>query len=281
MLKLDILAALPPSLKRVAHDITQIVQDSIRLTTHTVDESHLPMGASKIGGLPDLPSNVAWPVWQSLPMSFIAQVQLAEVRVADHTHTLPTDGILWFFYDAQQQTFGADPNDRGGWQVLYAPGNTHLQRATAPTTLPSASIFKACAVTVTREATLPQQPALFLPHFDWTSDEQAAYEAFLATFPSPADHASVHHRILGHPDQLQDDMRLQCALASHGIRDINDPRADALKQTVSNWLLLLQIDSDEQAGMRWADNGMLYYWIEQEPLHNRNFADVWLVLQSE
>jgi hypothetical protein len=33
--------------------------------------------------------------------------------------------------------------------------------------------------------------------------------------------------------------------------------------------------------MRWANNGMLYYWIEQDALSARRFDGTWLVLQSE
>jgi hypothetical protein len=33
--------------------------------------------------------------------------------------------------------------------------------------------------------------------------------------------------------------------------------------------------------MRWANNGMLYYWIEQANLAARRFDTTWLVLQSE
>jgi len=45
--------------------------------------------------------------------------------------------------------------------------------------------------------------------------------------------------------------------------------------------LLLQIDSDENAGMRWGDEGMLYYWMKRDDLQRQRFDTTWLVLQSE
>ena len=122
---------------------------------------------------------------------------------------------------------------------------------------------------------------MLLPDLDWTNDERKQYEEFLAKYPSAADRAAVHHRLLGHPDELQDDMHLQCALMSHGISSVNDPRAAQVAQTALDWRLLLQIDSDEQAGMEWGNDGMIYYWIEQDALRAQRFENVWMVLQSE
>jgi len=76
-------------------------------------------------------------------------------------------------------------------------------------------------------------------------------------------------------------MRLQCQLISHGVTDTNDPQYDALAQDARNWQLLLQVDSDEQAGMHWANTGMLYYWITSADLQAHAFEHCWLVLQSE
>ncbi|MFL5691417.1 MAG: DUF1963 domain-containing protein [Ktedonobacteraceae bacterium] len=45
--------------------------------------------------------------------------------------------------------------------------------------------------------------------------------------------------------------------------------------------MLLQVDSDEQAGMHWANTGMLYYWITSADLQSHAFEHCWLVLQSE
>jgi uncharacterized protein YwqG len=48
-----------------------------------------------------------------------------------------------------------------------------------------------------------------------------------------------------------------------------------------DWQLLFQVDSDDQAGMRWGDAGMLYYWIRKADLKKEDFSNAWLVLQSD
>jgi len=189
--------------------------------------------------------------------------------------------MLWFFYDAQQQTFGDNPTDKGCWCVLFREELTGLQRTTPPAPLPTSSQFKACSIKFANEITLSQYPKLDVANFDWTDEEQKHYETLLSTFPNPEDHAAIHHRLLGNPDTLQDDMRLQCQLVSHGITDDSDPRAAEIAKGARDWLLLLQIDSDEHAGMRWGNAGMLYYWVKRDDLHAQHFDATWLVLQSE
>lgn len=274
-------AFIEAGLSRLVKDIDLVSRLSIRLFTTPVAESSLRIGTSKLGGVPDLPSGLTWPQWKDLPQSFIAQIHLDDIRPYDTNRLLPQSGMLWFFYDAQQQTFGADPTDLGGWRVLFSNDLTALQRVSAPAKLPASSRFQACSLGFASEITLSQQPQLELSNFDWTDAEQKAYETLLSTFPNPADHAAVHHRLLGNPDTIQDDMRLECQFASHGITDINDPRAAGVSKGAMDWQLLLQIDSDEHFGMRWGNTGMLYYWIRSADLQIHRFDTTWLVLQSE
>lgn len=269
-------------LTRVVKDLNYLARSSIRLNTTPIAETAIPIGTSKLGGTPDLPTGTDWPEWQKLPQSFIAQIRLADVRPYDTNRLLPQQGILWFFYDAQQQTYGADPADRGGWLVLYTASDTPaLQRTPFPASLPVESRFTAASPSFSNEITLSQQPQMDIPHYDWTAAEQQQYENLLAAYPNSTDHAAIHHRLLGNPDTIQDDMREQCQLVSHGITDSSDPKAAALLNSAKDWQLLLQIDSDEHLGMRWANTGMLYYWIPATNLQAQHFNTTWLVLQSE
>ncbi len=42
---------------------------------------------------------------------------------------------------------------------------------------------------------------------------------------------------------------------------------------------MLQVDSDDEAGMMWGDAGMLYYWIRDDDLAARRFDRAWCVMQ--
>src|SRR5215472_9529932 len=93
--------------------VDQLAQPSLLLTATPIDDQAIPLGASRLGGLPDLPEP-AWPQLNSAPMSFLGQIRLADTHGLDGGATLPATGLLSFFYDATQQTFGSDPHDRAG-----------------------------------------------------------------------------------------------------------------------------------------------------------------------
>ena len=94
----------------------------------------------------------------------------------------------------------------------------------------------------------------------------------------------VIHRLLGHPTPVQGDMQLECQLVTNGLycgdsSGYQDPRVNDLRAGASDWRLLLQIDSDEKAGMMWGNVGRLYYWIKEADLAARDWDLSWLILQ--
>ncbi len=297
----EILNALSSAgVSRVEADVMKLLQELIRLTLHPLDGSPesdpSPVGISRLGGAPDLPAGVAWPAWKNVPLSFIAQVNLADLVAFAPAQDLPKSGLLSFFYDAAQETFGADAGDRGGWQVFNFPpappheGGLHLfgrgdprqlKPAAFPASLPSGARFKPCRLTFASEYTLPGVPSQYLPNLDWSPDEVQCYEQFQASFPSAEDRSSLHFRMFGCPEQIQDDMQIQCALFANGFSSPDDPGAAQAVAHKGDWQLLLQVDSDETIGMRWASYGMLYFWLEKAALQQGQFDRSWLVLQSD
>lgn len=266
----------------ISADIARLAQPSIRLNARLAASGSLPAGVTHLGGLPDLPVRTTWPEWKGSPMAFVAQVRLEEAAPFDSEKLLPAAGMLSFFYDASQETYGADPDDRGGWQVLYyANVAANWQPRQPPLELPSEARFKPCTVTFSNELTLPYSPVQVQAELKWSEGQVEGYESFLKGFPGAQEHASLHHRMFGHPNQLQDDMQLQCALMANGVRSLDEPGAADLVKTKEDWLLLIQVDSDYNAGMKWATSGLLYYWIERRALANYRFEQSWLVLQAE
>src|SRR5688500_9764688 len=87
---------------------------------------------SKIGGLPDVPAHFPWPMWKGYPLAFVAQVDLRAITTEHSLSGLPRDGMLYFFYEQEQSTWGFDPQDRGSWRVMYVSGSVDLTPATRP-----------------------------------------------------------------------------------------------------------------------------------------------------
>lgn len=255
---------------------------SLRMKTMRCEMNTLPIGASRIGGIPDVPPGFNWPRYKDSPLSFIAQIHLAEIPVEMIDLPLPQTGSLIFFYDSQQRTWGFDPEDRGSAAVFFTESPPDaLIRTNAPTDTPEMGLFDCCRMEFEPSANLPDawsihyQPELsdseretLLEYFDW--------------YHSKTD--EPNHRIGGHADCVQNPMELECQLVTNGLYCGNstgyqDPRRASLEATAKDWKLLLQIDSDDEASMMWGDVGMLYFWILEADLRDCKFEHAWLVLQ--
>src|SRR5712691_9915419 len=105
-------------LAHVSTEIASRALSSIRLRAHTVDETHLDLGATKFGGSPDLPQNQAWPDRNGSPLPFVAQINLADTARYDTKQSLPETGRLLFFFDVDA-FFETWPRDSVTWSVLY------------------------------------------------------------------------------------------------------------------------------------------------------------------
>jgi uncharacterized protein YwqG len=230
-----------------AEDWELLVRPSIRLVPSSAEGPEIPVGASKLGGEPDLPSTFQWPTFRGRPQSFIAQINLREVHACDRDAVLPCDGLLSFFYDASQRAWTFGPAVGRARAVVYTPTGEALTRHAFPSGLPEKARFRPVGLRPEAEDTLAspessEARALGL-------DEEDAYEE-LAVHPE-----DTIHRLLGHPDPIQGDM---------GSFDSR---------------LLLQIDSDEGSGMMWGDTGRLYYWMHKDALAERRWEAAWLELQ--
>ncbi len=262
--------------------VDKLALPSILLTVNPSFETALQPGQSKIGGLPDLPANVTWPQLNGAPMGFVAQVQLADAHACDTAGLLPTRGILSFFYAASQQTFGSDPKDKDGFKIFYfEQPAAELKRTDLPADLPSQARYRVCSVGFENDLTLPLQPKLEIDSLQWSESDQQKYDSALQGLTGSVTHPI--NRMLGHPDTIQDDMRMQCQLAANGVADPgSEPeKVAALSAGANDWMLLLQVDSNQSVAMEWANAGMLYFWIRRQDLAARNFDHAWVVLQSE
>jgi uncharacterized protein YwqG len=231
-------------------------QPAVRLTP-----SPSGAGASHLGGAPHVAPGFEWPRRDGVPLGFLGQFDLAAVARFPFAGVLPPRGLLSFFYEADQQPWGFDPKDRGSWLVHFEPDPTTVERRDPPDALPDASRFPEVPVEMSEVETLAD---------DEPDDEEEN--------PAP------RHQLLGHPGAIQGDMRLECALVTHGLSTgdgsaYSDPRARALEATAGQWRLLAQIDSDDAAAMMWGDVGRLYFWITEEALTRRAFDECWVILQ--
>jgi uncharacterized protein YwqG len=237
---------------------------------------------SRVGGRPNLPEANLWPKYKGKSMAFLAQLNLNEIAEEAARGPLPARGMLYFFYDAEQSTWGFDPRDRDSWAILY---RENLPAGTVPADYPAdlsdEARYKSVPIKLRSEPSVPD-PIEVLPGLSLSEKQE---DEIVEIYSQYLEQASPRHQLLGYPQAIQDnEMEVDCQLTSHGLntgdaRGYNDPRAKRLKPGARNWRLLLQLDSDDAADMMWGDTGMLYFWITEISLKEKRFEDAWMILQ--
>jgi len=274
-------------------DILSRVRPSVRMATKRAPLADLESGETRIGGSPDVPPRFEWPRWhpapkqdiygkpwhpdKPTPLGFIAQLDLSALPRIDEG--LPESGWLYFFYDRNCEPWGYDPADRGCCRVIYANcERTMLTRMDPPADAEPNHSAHATIVEARLELTLPEGVDI-----EFGSAEYEEFEALRSELLKPA--SQPYHRFLGHPQLIQNPMELQCQLASNGVfcgdrTGYDSAEAKVLETSAADWLLLLQIDTDEDGpGWCWGTYGKIYFWIKKQDLAAMRFDDVWLVFQ--
>ena len=97
-----------------------MAKNAIKIDTQAKDDGDIAIGASKFGGQPDLPASVSWPSNENGALSFVAQINFAEVSKFDTDGLLPKSGMLYLFYDINLRIWGYDPADKKGFAVIFS-----------------------------------------------------------------------------------------------------------------------------------------------------------------
>jgi uncharacterized protein YwqG len=272
-------------LEHRASEIMAMLQPASAIHTSPTDESKIAIGESKFGGMPDLPIGVAWPDYQGHPLAFVAQINLADVTPYDHDQWLPVSGHLYFFFDANRYYDDELYKNHGkdSYQVIYSDEDiSHLTRAVEPHNLELKYI--ACRLNFSEILTLPDMDSYWVATvFGWTQDnlfeDEQDKDAYLKLYDQLIHSDSWHNRMFGYPYVIQNDVMLEAEEAAYNLtwdEYSYVQRGDSIK----TWQLLLQVDSDDNAGMMWDDVGVLYFCIQAKDLRERRFDAAVFVTQS-
>ena len=257
----------------ISAELEKVSRDCIRMRSTPRSDKSISLGDSKLGGLPDLPSGLTWPEWKTGYLTFVAQVNLAELPASE---LLPNVGVLSFFYDREQSAWGFDPKHKEGFRLWYFPEVLQLVRAVEPEPSP----FSCARLTFEPYLSLPDFSADSVGDLVLNIENKEQYCDFVDKHAGPAP----QHQILGWPHVIQGDMALESQLVTNGLYTGNasgykDSRRRELEPGAKDWTLLLQIDSDDNAEMMWGDAGMLYVWIRRQDLAAKKFENAWTILQ--
>jgi hypothetical protein len=251
----------PPLEGISAGELLRLVRPAIGWDLRPKRKSNPAVGASKFGGLPDLPEDLAWPTFdfdEDRNMPFLMQINLAEVHRYDLEGLLPPTGMLYFFTDTS-------PDDLNDCAVLYtdAPVEQLARRDLVEdlvdrrdeddfiALLPQHSMeFSQCY-------TLPS--ARFLAKYvDLTEEDEDALwklHRFLEKREA-SEPAGTGSRLLGWPESLQGEV-------------VRDFKTIALLQ-INGWELSPNSISD--LFEHWCSDGLIHVLVGLRRLRARDFS---------
>jgi hypothetical protein len=268
------------------------------------------LGASRLGGLPDLPAGRPWPEHQGLLLTFIGQIDLAEVPRLPVP--LPERGLLSFFLGIDE------PASNISHEVLYHDGaGGELSRSLEPDE--SAFLNEEC--TLFRPTGVRFLPAVSVPSLfrDPSLDEFAGQlEELRQRLGSPSA-PGKSSQLLGHPLVISGDPLAEAYVAVQGHADIlyalhrtpedleQDLAAAAAKgdadrvewlqrqkesltwfhgarqyhqDQIGHWQLLLEVASHQECGMAWWDAGRLQFHIDSRDLEAGDFSRTYACIET-
>ncbi len=226
---------------------------------------------SKIGGAPELPEGLAWPIGERSPRVFLAQIDLAAFRAHVDIDWLPSEGRLYFFFDDERNGFADVVRVLDSLDPPGPPANR-------PGEPPTRWRFN--------ERRVGFMPFDSEPSLDWLGVNYAVLPKDWDVEAGPlfGDDLGdeIDHHIGGYPGEIQGgEMAIECEYMRRGLeRDYDDEVPDAIRRAAREWRLLLQIDSDPALNMNWWDGGRLYVFIRAKDAARGDFSKTVTITQT-
>ncbi|UOX85766.1 YwqG family protein [Amycolatopsis sp. FBCC-B4732] len=262
---------------------TGLFRPGIRLVT---DGEGARVG--RLGGAPVLPADAQWPEWPGRgPLDFLASVDCAALPRESLSIPLPAAGTLLFFYfDADRRGSDDIPvlEDVDAARVVFVPAGGPSAERAAPDGLdpyPARDLFGEVV------ATAPEREHILLDQTRTASGEtldEAAEEVQIpgefvgsevfGELAAQARGRGPEHQVGGFAAPVQG--AVENEIAAHVLGGYRDP---GLAEEAAQWVLLAQIDTDDEADMIWGDAGMLYWVIRSDDLEAGRFDRARCTLQ--
>jgi uncharacterized protein YwqG len=267
--------------------ILQHSKPAIHITREYVpNEDDLPIGASKIGGNPDLPADFVWFYADGQPLHFILQIRMADIKEIDKENQLPHTGWLYIFYDYDRIPPFNEYEDKEGIVVYIADESTPLTRIPHPEQegyYGEISALRSFQLSFHRMLTPPT-----LSDFRHSADnlEEASRKHYFDLLSNIERKYKPLHYLLGIANSIQEELSIQ-AWNEIDRKYTEYNLAPEVKQWINapdrKWRLLFQIDSDyiphNHYNLSFGDLGRLYIIFRERDLVKRQFENVHFIIQ--
>lgn len=271
-----------------ADEVREFLTARAKLKPGEVDPDGIPVGASKLGGAPDIPEGFIWPMVegnayttdedaQDAYLNFIIQLNCKELSELDTEGLLPKDGLISVFYDNTNQPCGYDQSHKEGLKVFYFEDINSLHRAT-PEESKAGLIKFGTSLTACKQVS-----SICVEDADAVGVDPGERKGFISNSGKLGPIL-----VLGWEIPFQGDPKLDASATNQGIYcggvDTNDPVP--YNEILKNWLLLVQVnmfdfltpDIDYSAA---PVEGFLYIEIPKDALLNKDFSQARPVFQFD
>ena len=284
--------------KFVSEILDSLKKNEITISTEFNNNSEI-IDKSKIGGKPYLPKDFIWPYYQGLPLSFLAQINLEGVSSLDKDKLLPDKGILYFFYELETQEWGYSPQNKGCAKVFYFEDSSNFELIDFPKNMEDDYKIPEFKINFKSNISLPSyedfdilnQEEKILEKYRMSKNlkdfENNLFDEYSNFYNEHIELLESYTKLLGYPDVIQNSMEEECAAIARGFNMGGigylylKKYHDEIKKASKDWVLLFQMDTvkSDDYELMFGDCRHLYFWIKKEDLANKNFENIWLILQ--
>ncbi|MCG6838514.1 DUF1963 domain-containing protein [Fusobacterium nucleatum] len=273
--------------KFVSEILDSLKKNEITISTEFNNNSEI-VNKSKIGGKPYLPKDFIWPYYQGLPLSFLAQINLEEVKSLDKDNLLPSTGMLYFFYELETEEWGYKPQSKGCAKVFYYEDISNFSLIDFPENMEDDYKIPEFKVNFKSNISLLSYEDfyLFLKEHDTFKEQDISFSDFIPLYDELFIPDNNYTKLLGYPEVIQNPMEEECEAVTRGfdmggVESYPKKYQKEIRSTSKDWILLFQMDTVETNDyeLMFGDSGHIYFWIKKEDLKNKNFDNIWLILQ--
>lgn len=269
-------------LEAVRPALEALLVPALDLRLQAGEPGAFPVGASRMGGLPDLPAAAPWPRVRDVPLTLVAQLRLDEIRARVPEPPLPEAGWLLFFQAilAPGDDRVDDATDDELAVVLHLPPG-ELERAAPPE---GVEVLPWCHVEFGLRLSLPAPGSSVSDRLLEDDPAREAYGALVqelevgGDLPPPVAPASGLlarwlgagrpagvHQLLGFPRRVRLDPEVMA-------READDTRELSL---------LLQLSADDEAlEIAWGGDGCLLFLIPRMALRVQDLGQAFSVVSA-
>ncbi|MFD1990625.1 YwqG family protein [Paenibacillus nicotianae] len=245
------------------------------------------LGASRIGGYPDLPKHMKWPLTQDGEyMTSVAQLNLAQIakevgedRLPDY---FPRQGLLYFFVGLDEPSYQIEH------QIIYISepeiASIAYREPEATTILEEEAEQAFVPYEVHAQGNI-EFPTYSYVDYDQLANYDISDEQYLEWKEQVnAEPDDMVGKIFGYPVSSHGDDYMEAATAiftGKHTYDMDKRRKWLVKQCdgneqqadreIEDTLMLLEIESDDDIGYMWWDAGVIHFFIRKEDLIQLNF----------